>query len=156
MKIETVILSKKWNDVHIRKGLIERVLSQHLIPAQAVNSKKDPSLHWDDVGEITLALSTDAHVKQLNNDFRAKDNPTNVLSFPNHAHNGGDIILAIETVKREARAEDKPLRDHLEHLIIHGILHCFGYDHENDRDWDEMVKMEVKICTMLGFHPYPE
>lgn len=135
MKIHIVTLSKKWSGINVRKNLIERAL--HAFE-----------------GDIALALSTDSHVQQLNNNFRAKDKPTNVLSFPNHAHNGGDIILSIETLKREAKAEDKPLRDHLEHLIVHGILHCFGYDHEDDKDWDAMVKIEMKICKDLGFSPY--
>lgn len=137
MKLDIVIMSSKWKDIHIRKALIERAMDKY-------------------DGEVTLALSTDKHVQELNRDFRHKDKPTNVLSFPNDYHDGGDIILAIETLRREAKAEGKALRDHLEHLIVHGCLHTFGYDHENDKDWDKMVKAEVKICKQLGFDPYPD
>ncbi len=137
MILDIVVMSSKWKDIHIRKKLIEEAMSEY-------------------DGEVALALSTDKHVHQLNRDFRGKDKPTNVLSFPNDYHDGGDVILAIETVRREARAEGKALRDHLEHLIIHGCLHVFGYDHENDKDWDKMVKAEVKIGKRLGFNPYPD
>lgn len=137
MIIDLVTLSPKWKDIHVRKKLIEEAMADY-------------------DGEVALALSTDKHVHQLNRDFRGKDKPTNVLSFPNDAHEGGDVILALETVRREAKMEDKALRDHLEHLIVHGCLHVFGYDHEDDKDWDDMVKEEVRICAKLGFHPYPE
>ncbi len=137
MIIDLVTLSTQWKDIHVRKKLIEDAMSDY-------------------DGDVALALSTDKHVHQLNRDFRGKDKPTNVLSFPNDMHEGGDVILALETLRREAKAEDKALRDHLEHLIVHGCLHVFGYDHETDEEWDEMVKEEIRICAKLGFHPYPE
>lgn len=135
MNLEFVTLSKKWDGLHIRKNMLEKALS-------------------DFDGEIAIALSTDAHVHHLNRDYRGKDKPTNVLSFPNET--GGDVILAIETIRAESKAQNKPLRDHIEHLIIHGALHCMGYDHENDRDANEMEALEIKICDILGFHPYQD
>src|SRR5690606_19204669 len=89
-------------------------------------------------GEITVRLSGDRAVRRLNRDFRGRDKPTNVLSFPLDVappRRGaprllGDIVIAYGTVAREAALQGKTVRDHLLHLVVHGILHLFGYDHD--------------------------
>lgn len=134
MDLTFIPLSNKWDHIHIRKKEIDAVLKKY-------------------DANIAVALSTDAHVRRLNGTYRKKDKPTNVLSFPNGI-DGGDVILAFETLVREAREQDKPLRDHLEHLIVHGCLHIIGYDHMNDKDAEEMEKLETKLCKKLGFNPY--
>ena len=82
-------------------------------------------------GEIRYALADDAFLRELNHDFRGKDKPTNVLSFPDDAPGAlGDVALAFETCAAEARAQGKTLDAHLAHLIVHGTLHLLGWDHE--------------------------
>src|ERR1041384_2023126 len=96
--------------------------------------------------EIAMALSSDEGVRQLNAQFRGQDKPTNVLSFPaapSPADPGGgdasgDIIIALETLLREAEADRKPPLDHLAHLTVHGLLHLAGYDHDDDAEAEDM------------------
>ncbi|WP_112661991.1 rRNA maturation RNase YbeY [Microvirga flavescens] len=117
--------------------------------------------------EISLLLADDARVQELNRDFRGKDKPTNVLSFPApeppEGFDGGnfgprhlgDIALAYETLVREAEAEAKPLAHHYAHLIVHGVLHLLGYDHEVEEDAQIMEALEVKALATLGIDdPY--
>ena len=90
--------------------------------------------------ELSLVFADDATVKALNAEWRGKDKPTNVLSFPAFPLKPGDklppllgdVILAFETVAREAAEEGKPLDHHISHLVLHGFLHLLGYDHETD------------------------
>jgi probable rRNA maturation factor len=120
--------------------------------------------------EAVLKLSDDAEVRALNRQFRGQDKPTNVLSFPSgddwpageDEDDGaalplGDIIIALETVEREAAALDKPLRHHLAHLVVHGILHLFGFDHLEDEEAEEMEQLERQVLAQLGIpSPYEE
>ena len=110
-------------------------------------------------GMVAVALSSDASVEALNGQFRGKPKPTNVLSFP--AGEGspegfvGDVILAAETLRREADEQDVPLSHHLQHLVVHGILHLFGYDHISADDGERMEAIEISILSRLGIaNPY--
>ena len=108
-------------------------------------------------GGITVLLSNDARLKRLNHDFRGKNKPTNVLSFPADGADGyrGDIAIAYGVAAREARASGKTFLDHASHLVIHGVLHLAGYDHETPRDAQVMEPLEVKILKKLGIgDPY--
>ena len=110
-------------------------------------------------GMVAVALSSDACVKVLNGQFRGKPKPTNVLSFPagEGAPDGfiGDVILAAETVRREADEQGVTLADHLRHLAVHGILHLFGYDHISTGDAERMEAIEISILSRLGVaNPY--
>lgn len=111
--------------------------------------------------EISVLLSDDAEIRTLNKTWRGKDKPTNVLSFPlgDHAGGGdaplGDIVLAYETVSREAAERGLDLGHHAAHLVVHGMLHILGYDHGNDEDADHMEGLEVRILATLGIpNPY--
>lgn len=115
--------------------------------------------------EISLMLSNDQTVRSLNRDHRGKDAATNVLSFPGDTdtpHPGadillGDIILAWETVAAEAEAAYKPIEDHTTHLLIHGVLHLLGYDHECEEDATVMERIEVESLARLGLpNPYSD
>ncbi len=111
-----------------------------------------------DSAEAAIALSSDERVRALNLAYRGKDKPTNVLSFPagedglppGSRRHLGDIVLAAETVAQEAAAEGKPLRHHLQHLAVHGLLHLLGYDHETEAEAAEMEALEVEILERLG------
>lgn len=108
-------------------------------------------------GEISIALVNDADIRQLNKTYRHKDKPTNVLSFPNDgpALILGDIVIARETVQREAKAAQLSLQDHLTHMLVHGFLHLQGYDHENDPDAVIMEALEIKALALLNIdNPY--
>ncbi|MFZ5929812.1 MAG: rRNA maturation RNase YbeY [Pseudomonadota bacterium] len=106
--------------------------------------------------EISIVLADDAFVRDLNRQYRNIDRPTNVLSFPADDDDGlgprllGDVVLAYETVQREADAAGKPLLDHVSHLIIHGTLHLLGFDHEDEQEAIEMEALETAILARLG------
>jgi len=110
--------------------------------------------------EIAVVLTDDAAIRLLNRQWRGIDTATNVLSFPieNPAGNRqliGDIVLAYETIAREAGAGHKPFAHHLAHLAVHGFLHLLGYDHQNDKDAAAMEGLERKILRRLAIpDPY--
>ena len=104
--------------------------------------------------ELTLLLTDDETVRDLNRRFRSKDMATNVLSFPavdipGHAALG-DIALAYGVCAREAAEQNKTLADHLSHLVIHGVLHLLGYDHQEDAEAEVMESLEVERLARLG------
>ena len=119
---------------------------------------------------VNLALSNDSHVHELNNEFRNMDKPTNVLSFANIADENieqeialsdsielGDIIIALETMQREAKEKNIYLHDHYCHLLTHGLLHLLGFDHIEDDEAEYMEGFEVEILqTMNIANPYQE
>ena len=106
--------------------------------------------------ELSLVLADDTFVQKLNKEWRGKDKPTNVLSFPqDEPMLLGDVVLAYETVKREAQEQDKRFEDHLIHLIAHGVLHLLGHDHEDDAEAEEMESLEISVLEALGIkNPY--
>ncbi|MBN8543209.1 MAG: rRNA maturation RNase YbeY [Alphaproteobacteria bacterium] len=104
---------------------------------------------------VTLKFSTNEDVETLNHLYRGKKKPTNVLSFPNDEPPLGDIILAYETVKREAKEQKKTFRAHTLHLVVHATLHLLGYDHEKSREAEEMEALEIAYLKRLGIaNPY--
>lgn len=118
--------------------------------------------------ELSIALADDALVQQLNRDYRGKDKPTNVLSFAFEDAEGpdagddaptmlGDVIVAQETVAREAAEQGKSFDAHFMHLVAHGVLHLLGYDHEADEDAQEMERLETAAMAALGIpDPYAD
>lgn len=120
-------------------------------------------LHFVGASELSVVFTDDAAIRALNAEWRGKDKPTNVLSFPAFppAKGGplppmlGDIVLAAETVAREAQEENKPLENHMTHLVIHGLLHLLGYDHETDDEAEEMEAVERAALARLAIpDPY--
>lgn len=104
-------------------------------------------------GDIVVLLTDDAAVRDLNGRFRDKDKPTNVLSFPapeNAFPHLGDIVLAYGVCATEAEAQGKTLADHLSHLVVHGVLHLLGRDHEDDAEAEEMEAEEREILAQIG------
>ena len=117
--------------------------------------------------ELSVTLTNDHHIQQLNNDYRGKNSPTNVLSFPQLNNDKdlehttepiimlGDVVVALETIEREAIEQNKTLQDHFIHMVIHSILHLLGYDHENQSDAETMEALEIKILSDMGIkNPY--
>lgn len=109
--------------------------------------------------KATVALTSDARVRALNSQFRGLDKPTNVLSFPSPAGLPtddddrvflGDIVLAAETVAAEARELGIPPAHHLQHLVIHGLLHLLGFDHQTDAEAERMEALETTLLASLG------
>jgi probable rRNA maturation factor len=107
---------------------------------------------------LTVLLASDEKLRHLNRDFRAKDKATNVLSFPAAANDEGyrgDIAIAYGVTRREAEESGKRFADHASHLVVHGVLHLAGYDHERPSDAKLMEPLEVKILKRLGIaDPY--
>jgi probable rRNA maturation factor len=111
--------------------------------------------------ELTVRITDAEEIIQLNSEYRQKDTPTNVLSFPMDFPEEvnipmlGDIVICTEVVEREAKEQNKPLEAHWAHMVVHGTLHLLGYDHINDDEAEEMETLETRILTDLGYdNPY--
>jgi probable rRNA maturation factor len=109
--------------------------------------------------EISVRLCDDDEIRALNLAWRNKDKATNVLSFPSPAGNRGqllgDIVVTFEYVSEEAREAGRSLRDHLSHMLVHGLLHLLGFDHESEDQAEEMEDFERRILARLGIEdPY--
>jgi probable rRNA maturation factor len=146
-----IIQDKKWTAIRGLRSHAEKAVFAAL-PA------RDRKKH------IIVLFANDATLKSLNHDWRGKNKPTNVLSFPAASHlklpRGearplGDIALAFKTVQREALAAHIALKDHTMHLLVHGILHLRGYDHMTDVDAELMEAQEIRVLKKLGIaNPY--
>jgi probable rRNA maturation factor len=153
--IDVVIESARWQNVPRAARVVRRAIAA-AVPAGARNA------------ELSVILTSDRAIRTLNRRWRGHDKPTNVLSFPAPARtlgkiprgaprHLGDIVLAYETVAREARAEGKPLDHHIAHLALHGFLHLLGYDHESHGQAEAMERRERRILARLGVpDPYAE
>jgi probable rRNA maturation factor len=129
-----------------------------------VFNKGDSRLRGNDKHEgfaLTLVLTNDAEVQSLNHQYRKKNKPTNVLSFPDGTvlegvTQLGDVVMSYDTLKREAAEQRKSLKNHAIHLAVHGTLHLLGYDHEtSEKDAKRMESLEIKILAGIGIaNPY--
>jgi len=114
-----------------------------------------------DSSELSIRLINEAESASLNESYRQKSGPTNILSFPFTGVNGsdisllGDIAICAPLVKKEAAEQDKSEEAHWAHLTIHGVLHLNGYDHEDPASAEEMEALEIRIMNTLGYDdPY--
>jgi probable rRNA maturation factor len=115
-------------------------------------------------GEVSILLCDDVRVRELNRDYRHQDKPTNVLSFANPEATEslefgprlwGDIVIAFGVTSAEAHSEGKTLADHLSHLVIHGMLHLLGHDHQDDAQAERMEALEISTLARIGItNPY--
>ena len=111
--------------------------------------------------EVTVRVVDEPESQELNHDYRGKDKPTNVLSFPFEAPPGididllGDLVICKQVVEREAIEQNKPLISHWAHMVVHGCLHLLGYDHIEDQEAEEMESLETEIMKSMGYSdPY--
>lgn len=111
--------------------------------------------------ELTIRIVDTEESHQLNHEYRGKDKPTNVLSFPFEAPPGieidllGDLIICRQVVEKEAEEQNKPLLAHWAHMVVHGSLHLLGYDHIEDDEAEEMESLETEIMQAMGYEdPY--
>ncbi|AQT41789.1 Endoribonuclease YbeY [Bartonella apihabitans] len=150
---DMAINAEGWQNEETLRRLVDSVLQATL-----------QELGFDKIdSELSLVFTNDADIREINGKWRHIDKPTNVLSFPAFALQPGqepgeilgDIVIARETVAREAAEEHKSFDDHLSHLVVHGLLHLMGYDHQNDEEAEQMETLERKILASLGISdPY--
>jgi probable rRNA maturation factor len=155
--VEIIRQAEVWQRIPMSDSELERVATAAFLAARP--SEQGPY-------EATLVLSDDSEMRILNRTWRDKDASTNVLSFPSglpvgeahgEPHPLGDVVLAGETVLREALQQGIPVADHLAHLVVHGTLHLLGHDHERDEDAERMEALETKVLAGLGIaDPYAE
>ena len=147
-KIDVLVDSDRWKAARNVATTVRRAV---LRAAAATRSTRG--------SELAIVLTDDSAMRLLNRNWRGIDASTNVLSFPTGTGSDkthlGDIVLAYETIAREARAEHKPLAHHVAHLAVHGFLHLVGYDHERDKDALAMEQAEREILRRLAIpDPY--
>jgi probable rRNA maturation factor len=140
--ITLLVEDPKWRT---HRGLATRLTSAAEAARKAARLK----------GGFTILLAGDRKLRALNHNFRGKDKPTNVLSFPGAGDYAGDIALAYGVAKKEAKAAGKTVANHATHLVVHGVLHLAGHDHERPKEASAMEALEVKILGRLGISdPY--
>jgi len=157
IEIDITIQEECWNDAindidNLIREAISTALHNHINALESV--------------EISIVLADDHIIQELNKAYREKDMPTNVLSFPMSEPKDlkkplipfcslGDIILAYETITREAKEQNKRLSDHFTHMLVHGCLHLLHYDHIDNDEAEVMEKQEITLLAQLGIkNPY--
>lgn len=159
LDIQISVEEGPWPSETELQTLSERVLGASADFLKGVERQPFPKMPL----EVSLLFTDDAAIRSINAEWRSQDKPTNVLSFPAFPVTPGkmpgpmlgDIILAHETLVREAHDLGKPFDEHLTHLLVHGFLHLFGYDHIEDDDAERMESLETRILAGLGLSdPY--
>ena len=155
--ISVVVQDQAWSDLLTQPELVAEQASRAALDDHAVEK---PPIDLPQGAELCIVLASDDLVQRLNREYRQVDRATNVLSFadldgPMEAAPGaprllGDVVLARETIQKEASAQDKSMADHLSHLVVHGVLHLLGYDHQDGADADRMENLERTILDRLG------
>ena len=151
-------------DIDVRcQGWPDEASLTETIHASVTAATETAGLQFPDGAELSLVFTGDADMQEINRQWRGIDKPTNVLSFPampvRPGHKPGpmlgDIVLARETILREAAEQEKDAGEHLTHLLVHGFLHLLGYDHIEDEDAEAMETLETAILSRLGIaDPY--
>lgn len=164
LEVDCDIVAGDWDT-----GFDWETLAQGSIRAALTAAGQAQVLDGDGLVEVSVRLTDDEEVHRLNLDYRDKDKPTNILSFPmlapaDVAHSLqqqqadlllGDLALAFETSAREAEEKAISLADHVTHLLVHGTLHLLGHDHQTDAEADAMEALETRILAGMGIaNPY--
>ncbi len=154
-QIDIRLEDELWRGKFPQDDFVQKLLAAAHPPAKA------PSRY-----ELSIMLTSDEDIRRLNLQYRGKNSPTNILSFPQddflpaqsgHEPHLGDMVLAFETIEREAAEQGKAFEHHLAHLLIHGFLHLLGYTHEDDSRAREMEKLETDILHAAGYPaPYAQ
>jgi probable rRNA maturation factor len=155
--IDILVEAGDWPPEAELREIAERAVAAAVEALQAGSSRALPfPPRWSAGSELSILFTDDAAIRKLNAEWRGKDRPTNVLSFPQVSGALlGDVILAAETVRDEAALARKPLKDHMAHLIVHGFLHVIGYDHEADEEAEAMEAVEREALKRMGIaDPY--
>ena len=148
-----------WPDVETLEAFVSRVIvaAAHFLEVEEGQPFPDMPV------ELSLVFTDDVAISEINAEWRGMDKATNVLSFPGFpivpgdtpGSMLGDIVIAYETVEREAKALEKSFDDHLTHLLVHGFLHLFGYDHIENAEAEQMEGLETRILATLNLSdPY--
>lgn len=154
ISIDLAVEAGDWPKKTALRSLVKRAVDAALAELGAAPGSES---------ELSVVFTDDASIKTLNAGWRGKDKPTNVLSFPAFPTQPrgpippmlGDIVLAAETVAREAEVEGKPLDHHMTHLVIHGLLHLLGHDHEDEAKAERMEALERAALARLAIpDPY--
>lgn len=164
VKIDLVIDEKNWLNFSTKKEIknITKKALNGIVSILKINIAQNLMI------DISIILTNDKVIKNYNNNYRNIDKATNVLSFPiyekevikelNQNDNYvllGDIILSIDTIIRESNEQKKQFSDHLTHLVVHSILHLFGFDHINEIEAKYMESIEIKVLKIFGINnPY--
>lgn len=146
LAIDILVESPLWNAEPQYQAILRQAVT---VAARETSSRP---------AELAIVLTEDSAIRALNRKWRGQDKPTNVLSFPASgagmanakAAHLGDIVIAFETVAREASSEGKLFAHHLAHLAVHGYLHLLGFEHETDREAAAMEGLEAEILSQLG------
>jgi len=169
IRIGFSVADEGWNKALPEAAKVARAAARRTIKAALMA----PTLPWKRLREakhvaLGITLESDAGLRQLNHDYRAKDKPTNVLSFAaldaglppkgvpaDYPWELGDVVLALGVVRQEAAAQGKTLSQHTCHLVVHGVLHLLGFDHQEDGDARAMENLEREILAGIGWpDPY--
>jgi len=151
--IDIIVEAPAWKSIADLEGLAARAVRASCAASGAEIARG---------GEVAITFCDDAAMRALNAEWRKRDAATNVLSFPMPGRLEeklllGDIVIAYETVAREAEEQGKTFEDHTMHMIIHGFLHLIGYDHETSKEADVMEALERRIAAALGVSdPYDQ
>lgn len=158
-----MLVPERVNAMTIELALSEGITEADYPPLSKLSVWADAALASVDSAsaDVSLLIASADEQQRLNRDFRGKDKPTNVLSFPTDFVDGvdglplGDIACCPDVIRREALEQGKALEQHWAHMIVHGVLHLAGYDHVDDAEAEAMEALEVKLLAQLGFdNPY--
>lgn len=159
LDIQVSVEDDGWGD----EALLQDVGSRVLGAAADFLAREQGQPFPEKPPEVSLVFTDDASIREINAEWRQQDKPTNVLSFPAFPVTPGekpgpmlgDIVIARETVEREAVDLGKSFEEHLTHLLVHGFLHLLGYDHMETEEAEEMEALETRILASLGLSdPY--
>jgi len=160
--ISVVVQDPAWVELLVQPDILVEQVSRAALEHRSLEIS---SIEPPQGAELCIVLGSDDLVLRLNREFRQVDRTTNVLSFanldspveaaPDAPRLLGDVVLARETIQAEARDQGKTTANHLSHLVVHGVLHLLGFDHQTDSDADQMENLERTILSRLGIaDPY--